>query len=146
MATISKMATMDSKFILIMMMMHNITLFGHLYIAIENCGRYLGELFAHGIQSFSPLTDFGKLYLSSTKSDLQCPEQPDQPKHTIQSWMDDYADLLSSLTLRSNFRLVESGHCVGHRHPKPFKSINMTREAAVCVEMCQARLSYQEIV
>jgi len=55
-----------------------VTLFGQLYISMQNRDGDLEEFFAHEIQSFPPsLSGFGKLHLPGNKSDLlQCLEQP----------------------------------------------------------------------
>ena len=61
----------------------------------------LAELFAHEIQSFPPsLSDFGKLHLPSTKSDLlRCIEQPEQsePPSTYDCKVMDGAVIVHSL-------------------------------------------------
>ena len=58
----------------IKMLQNNVTLFGQLYIAMQSRESDLDEFFAHEVQSFPPsLSDFGKLHLPGTKSDLlQC--------------------------------------------------------------------------
>ena len=64
----------------IKVLQNNVTLFGQLFIAMQNRESDLDEFFAHEVQSFPPsLSDFGKLHLTGTKSDLlQCLEQPGQ--------------------------------------------------------------------
>ena len=64
----------------IKVLQNNVALFGQLYISLQNRDCDLAEFFAHEIQSFPPsLSDFGKLHLPSTKSDLlQCIEQHGQ--------------------------------------------------------------------
>ena len=61
---------------------NNVALFGQLYVSIQSRDGDLAEFFAHDIQSFPPsLSDFGKLHLPSTKSDLLgCLEQPEEPE------------------------------------------------------------------
>ena len=55
----------------IKVLQNNVVLFGKLYISMQNCDGNLTEFFAHEIQSFPPsLSDFRKLHLLSTKSDL----------------------------------------------------------------------------
>ena len=50
---------------------NNVALFGQLYVSMQSRDGDLKEFFAHEIQSFPPsLSDLGKLYLPSTKSDL----------------------------------------------------------------------------
>ena len=60
----------------------NVALFGQLYVSMQRRDGDLAEFFAHEIQSFpSSLSDFGKLHLPSTKSDLlRCLEQPEEPE------------------------------------------------------------------
>jgi len=62
----------------IKVLQNNVTLFGQLYISMQNRDGDLAEFFAHETQSFPPsLSDFGKLHLTNTKSELlQCLEQP----------------------------------------------------------------------
>lgn len=49
----------------------NVALFGQLYISMQTREGDLQEFFGHGAQSFPPaLSDFGKLHLSGTKSEL----------------------------------------------------------------------------
>ena len=57
-------------------------LFDQLYVSMQNRDSDLDEFFAHEIQSFPPsLSDFGKLHLPSSKSDLlKCLEQREQPE------------------------------------------------------------------
>ncbi|KAJ8353418.1 hypothetical protein SKAU_G00209850 [Synaphobranchus kaupii] len=64
----------------IKVLQNNVALFGQLYIAMQSRESNLDEFFAHEVQSFPPsLSDFGKLHLTGTKSDLlQCLEQPGQ--------------------------------------------------------------------
>lgn len=64
----------------IKVLQNNVALFGQLYISMQNRDGDLAEFFAHEIQSFPPsLSDFNKLHLPSTKSDLlKCLEQPGQ--------------------------------------------------------------------
>ena len=68
-------------------------LFGQLYISMRSRDGDLKEFFAHEIQSFPPfLSDFGKLHLPNTKSDmLKCLDQAEQPEPpssmTAQYWM-----------------------------------------------------------
>ncbi len=66
----------------IKLLQNNVALFGQLYISIQSRDGDLKEFFAHEIQSFLPsISDFGKLHLPSTKSDLlKCLEQPEQPE------------------------------------------------------------------
>ena len=61
---------------------NNVALFGQLYVSMQSRDGDLVEFFAHEIQSFPPsLSDFGKLHLPSTKSDLlRCLEQPEEPE------------------------------------------------------------------
>ena len=61
---------------------NNVALFGQLYVSMQSRDGDLAEFFAHEIQSFPPsLSDFGKLHLPSTKSDLlRCLEQPEEPE------------------------------------------------------------------
>ena len=61
---------------------NNVALFGQLYVSMQNRDGDLAEFLAHEIQSFPPsLSDFGKLHLPSTKSDLlRCTEQPEEPE------------------------------------------------------------------
>ena len=72
---------------------NNVALFGQLYVSMQTRDSDLAELFAHEIQSFPPsLSDFGKLHLPSTKSDLlRCIEQLSNQSHlqrtTAKSWM-----------------------------------------------------------
>ena len=50
---------------------NNVEHFGQLYIAMQSRDGDLREFFAHEIQSFLPsLSDFGKLHLPNTKSEL----------------------------------------------------------------------------
>ena len=61
----------------IKVLQNNVALFGQLYISMQSRDGDLKELFAHEIQS--SLSDFGKLHLPSTKSDiLKCLEKPGQ--------------------------------------------------------------------
>ena len=67
----------------IQVLQNNVALFGQLYISMQNRDGDLTKFFAHEIQSFPPsLSDFGKLNLPSSKSDLlgclDC-ESPDPP-------------------------------------------------------------------
>ena len=64
----------------IKVLQNNVSLFGQLYISMQNREGDLAEFFAHEIQSFPPsLSDFSKLHLPNTKSGLlQCLEQPGQ--------------------------------------------------------------------
>ena len=57
-------------------------LFGQLYISLQNRDGDISEFFAHEVQSYPPsLSEFGKLNLSGTKSQLlQCIEKPNQTK------------------------------------------------------------------
>ena len=61
---------------------NNVALFGQLYVSMQSRYGDLAEFFAHEIQSFPPpLSDFGKLHLPSTKSDLlRYLEQPEEPE------------------------------------------------------------------
>ena len=53
------------------MLLNNIALFGQLYISMQSRDGDLKEFFSHEIQSFPPsLSDYGKLHLPSTKSEL----------------------------------------------------------------------------
>ena len=55
----------------IKVLQNNVALFGQLYISMKSRDGDLKEFYAHEIQSFPPsLSDFGKLYLRSTKSDI----------------------------------------------------------------------------
>ena len=53
---------------------NNVALFGQLYISLQNRDGDIEEFFAHEVQSYPPsLSEFGKLYLPGTKSQLlQC--------------------------------------------------------------------------
>ncbi|XP_061894509.1 uncharacterized protein LOC133644183 [Entelurus aequoreus] len=64
----------------IKVLQNNVALFGQLYVAMQSRESNLDEFFTHEVQSFPPsLSDFGKLHLTGTKSDLlQCLEQPEQ--------------------------------------------------------------------
>ncbi len=66
----------------IKVLQNNVALFGQLYISMQNRDNDLKEFFAHEIQSFPPsLSDFGKLHLPNTKSDiLKCLDQDEQPE------------------------------------------------------------------
>ena len=68
----------------IKVLQNNVALFGQLYISMQSRDGDLKEFFAHEIQSFPPsLSDFGKLHLPSTKSDiLKCLEKPGQTEPT----------------------------------------------------------------
>ena len=59
---------------------NNVALFGQLYISLQNRDGDISEFFAHEVQSYPPsLSEFGKLNLSGTKSQLlQCIEEPNQ--------------------------------------------------------------------
>ena len=61
---------------------NNVALFGQLYVSMQSRDGDLAKFIAHEIQSFPPsLSDFGKLHLPSTKSDLQrYLEQPEEPE------------------------------------------------------------------
>ncbi len=61
---------------------NNVALFGQLYISMQNRDGDLKEFFSHEIQSFPPsLSDFGKLHLPNTKSELlKCIELSTQPE------------------------------------------------------------------
>ena len=53
------------------MLQNNVALFGQLYISTQSRDGDLKEFFSHEIQSFPPsLSDYGKLHLPSTKSEL----------------------------------------------------------------------------
>ena len=53
------------------MLQNNVALFGQLYISMQSRDGDLKEFFSHEIQSFPPsLSDYGKLHLPSTKSEL----------------------------------------------------------------------------
>ena len=60
---------------------NKVSLFGQLYISMQNRQSDIQDFFEHEVQSFPPsLSDFGKLHLPSAKSDLlKCLEQPDLP-------------------------------------------------------------------
>lgn len=62
------------------MLQNNVELFGQLYMSMQNREGDLAEFFAHEKQSFpTSLSDFGKLHLPDTNSDLfQCLNQPGQ--------------------------------------------------------------------
>ena len=62
------------------MLENNVALFGQLYISLQNRDGDINEFFAHKVQSYPPsLSDFGKLNLPGTKSQLlQCIEEPNQ--------------------------------------------------------------------
>ena len=64
----------------IKVLQNNVALFGQLYISMQSRDSDLKEFFAHEIQSFPPsLSDFGKLHLPSTKSELlKCIEPLEQ--------------------------------------------------------------------
>ena len=64
----------------IKVLQNNVALFGQLYISMQSRDGDLKEFFAHEIQSFPPsLSDFGKLHLPNTKSDLlKCLDQNEQ--------------------------------------------------------------------
>ena len=66
----------------IKVLQNNVALFGQLYISMQSRDSDLKDFFAHEIQSFPPsLSDFGKLHLPNTKSDLlKCLEEPEQPE------------------------------------------------------------------
>ena len=50
---------------------NNVSLFGQLYISMQSLEGYLEDFFSHEVQSFpSSLSEFGKLYLPGTKSEL----------------------------------------------------------------------------
>lgn len=50
---------------------NNVALFGQLYVSMQNRQSDLLEFFSHEVQSFPPsLSDFGKLHLPGSKSDL----------------------------------------------------------------------------
>ena len=50
---------------------NNAALFGQLYVAMQTRESDLMEFFAHEMQSFPPsLSDYGKLHLPGTKSEL----------------------------------------------------------------------------
>ena len=50
---------------------NNVSLFGQLYISMQSREGDLEEFFSHEVQSFPPsLSEFGKLYLLGTKSEL----------------------------------------------------------------------------
>ena len=60
------------------MLQNNVALFGQQYISMQSREGDLKEFFAHKIQL--SLSDFGKLHLPNTKSDLlQCFELSDVP-------------------------------------------------------------------
>ena len=75
---------------------NNVSLFGQLYISMQSREGDLEEFFSHEVQSFPPsLSEFGKLYLPGTKSELmKClePLHESKPPETF-SWM-----VLSSYT------------------------------------------------
>ena len=62
----------------IKVLQNNVSIFGQLYISMQNREGDLAEFFSHEIQSFPPsLSDFGKVHLPNTKPGLlQCLEQP----------------------------------------------------------------------
>ena len=64
------------------MLQNNVAIFGQLYVSVQNRDGDLAECFAHDIPSFPPsLSNFGKLHLPSTKSDLLgYLDQPGQPE------------------------------------------------------------------
>ena len=66
----------------IKVLQNNVALVGQLYISMQSRDADLKEFFAHEIQSFPPsLSDFGKLHLPNTKSDiLKCLEQAEPPE------------------------------------------------------------------
>ena len=80
---------------------NNVALFGQLYVSMQTRDSDLAEFFAHEIQSFPPsLSDFGKLHLPSTKSDLlRCIEQPEEsePPSTYDCKVMDGAVIVHSL-------------------------------------------------
>uniref|UniRef100_UPI00358E5A52 uncharacterized protein n=1 Tax=Myxine glutinosa TaxID=7769 RepID=UPI00358E5A52 len=59
---------------------NNMALFEQLYISLQNRDGDINDFFAHEVQSYPPsLSDFGKLNLPGTKSQLlQCIEEPNQ--------------------------------------------------------------------
>ena len=80
---------------------NNVALFGQLYVSMQTRDSDLAEFFALEIQSFPPsLSDFGKLHLPSTKSDLlRCIEQLEQsePPSTYDCKVTDGAVIVHSL-------------------------------------------------
>ena len=61
---------------------NNVALFRQLYVSVQSRDGDLAEFFAHEIQSFPhSLSDFGKIHLPSTESDLlRCLELLGQPE------------------------------------------------------------------
>jgi len=78
------------------------TLFGQLYIPMQNRDGDLAEFFAHDIQSFlQSLSDFGKLHATNPKSELlQCLE-PSEPPSTYDCTVLDGAVIVHCLPTTS---------------------------------------------
>jgi hypothetical protein len=74
----------------IKVLQYNVTLFGELYMSMQNRDGDLKEFFAHEIQSFPvALSDFGKLHLPGTQSELlKCVDSLDNSSLlTAKCWM-----------------------------------------------------------
>ena len=81
-------------------------LFGQLYISKQNRQGDLKEFFAHEVQSFPPsLSDFGKIYLPGSKSDMlsciMCPDEDCSPPSAYDSTVLDGGVVVHMLTSKT---------------------------------------------
>ncbi len=93
---------------------NNVALLGQLYISMQSRDGDLNEFFSHETQSYPPsLSDFGKLHLPGTKSQLiPCilpDEQPEQPRMSDCKILDD-AVVFHWLTTRTVNTLYAYAH------------------------------------
>ena len=65
----------------------NVSLFGQLYISMQSHEGDLDEFFSHEVQSFPPSSsEFGKLYLPGTKSELMKCLEPSQQSTPLEAF------------------------------------------------------------
>jgi len=121
----------------------NVTLFGQLYISMQNRGGDLSEYFAHEIQSFPPsLSNFsGKLHLTNTKSELlQCLKQPvhSAPRSTYDCTVLDDAVIVHCLhsTRYSTFNEYAGR---GHVRTRQLEGVNPRKERQGCAQESDGR-------
>ena len=85
---------------------NNVSLFGQLYISMQSREGYLEEFFSHEVQSFPPsLSEFGKLYLLGTKSELmKClePLHESTPPETFSCKVLDGSVIVHCLSIAGN--------------------------------------------
>ena len=71
----------------IKVLQNNVSLFGQLYISMQSREGDLDEFFSHEVQSFPPsLSEFGKLYLHGTKSELMKCLEPSQRSTPLEAF------------------------------------------------------------